>query len=73
MARSAEIDWSHIQVIEPDEVFRGVILITVPHMDDEALACGGAIARLSDKGRVHLVYATDGTQAPEPIVPWLRH
>jgi len=28
------------------------------------------LARLSDKGRVHLVYATDGTKAPEPVLPW---
>jgi len=40
-------------------------------MDDEALACGGTIARLSDKQRIHLVYATDGTQAPEPVLPWI--
>ena len=25
----------------------------------------------TDKQRVHLVYVTDGTQAPEPVVPWL--
>ena len=60
-----------VTVVDPDEVFRGVILITVPHMDDEALACGGTIARLSDKRRVHLLYATDGTQAPEPTIRWL--
>ena len=62
---------SEIIVVDPNETFRGVILVTVPHMDDEALACGGTIARLRDKERVHLVYATDGTQAPEPIVPWV--
>jgi LmbE family N-acetylglucosaminyl deacetylase len=39
-------------------------------MDDEVLACGGAIASLSNKERVHLVYATDGMKAPEPILPW---
>jgi LmbE family N-acetylglucosaminyl deacetylase len=57
--------------VDPDEVFGGVVLITVPHMDDEALACGGTIARLSGRHRIHLVYATDGTQAPEPVLPWL--
>jgi LmbE family N-acetylglucosaminyl deacetylase len=62
--------WAGVPVVEPDELFRGVVLITVPHMDDEALACGGTIAKLSDKQRVHLVYATDGMRAPEPILPW---
>jgi LmbE family N-acetylglucosaminyl deacetylase len=62
--------WDRITAEDPNRIFAGVILITVPHMDDEALACGGTIARLSDKQRIHLVYATDGTQAPEPVVPW---
>jgi LmbE family N-acetylglucosaminyl deacetylase len=65
--------WPAVTAVDPNDAFRGVILITVPHMDDEALACGGTIARLRDKGRIHLVYATDGTQAPEPTVPWLDH
>ena len=56
--------------IDPDQVFSGVTLIVVPHMDDEALACGGTIALLSRKDRIHLVYATDGMKAPAPIVPW---
>jgi LmbE family N-acetylglucosaminyl deacetylase len=38
-------------------------------MDDETLACGGLIAKLSDKGRIHLVFATDGMKSPSPIVP----
>lgn len=60
--------WANVQNVPPDQLFRGIVLITVPHMDDEALACGGTIARLSDKQRIHLVYATDGTQAPEPVL-----
>jgi LmbE family N-acetylglucosaminyl deacetylase len=47
----------------------GTILILAPHMDDEALACGGLIARLPDKERIHLVYATDGMRSPAPIIP----
>jgi LmbE family N-acetylglucosaminyl deacetylase len=62
--------WAGVSVVEPGELFRGVVLITVPHMDDEALACGGTIAKLADKQQVHLVYATDGMRAPEPILPW---
>lgn len=63
--------WSEVKVVNPDDAFNGVVLITVPHMDDEVLACGGTIARLCDKQRIHLVYATDGTQAPEPLFPWI--
>jgi len=63
--------WPGVSAIEPDDVFRGRLLIAVPHMDDEALACGGTIARLSRKERIHLVYAGDGSRAPEPVVPWL--
>lgn len=38
-------------------------------MDDEALACGGLIAKLPDKRRIHLAYATDGMKSPSPIIP----
>ena len=50
--------------------FDGTVLIVAPHMDDEVLACGGLIARLPDKRRVHVVYATDGTKSPAPVPPW---
>ena len=46
----------------------GTIVIVAPHMDDEALACGGLIAKLPDKNRVHLIYATDGMKSPAPIM-----
>jgi LmbE family N-acetylglucosaminyl deacetylase len=39
-------------------------------MDDEVLACGGIIAKLPCKEHIHVVFATDGTQSPSPIVPW---
>jgi LmbE family N-acetylglucosaminyl deacetylase len=38
-------------------------------MDDEALACGGLIAQLPQKERIHLIYATDGMKSPAPVVP----
>jgi LmbE family N-acetylglucosaminyl deacetylase len=40
-------------------------------MDDEVLACGGTIARLSHKERIHVIYATDGSRSPAPVLPWL--
>jgi len=45
-----------------------MILIIAPHMDDEALACGGLIAKLPYKDRIHILYATDGMKSPAPIV-----
>src|SRR5690349_10003729 len=47
----------------------GTILIVAPHMDDEALACGCLIAKLTRKERVHIIYATDGMRSPAPIIP----
>jgi LmbE family N-acetylglucosaminyl deacetylase len=39
----------------------GCAVILVPHMDDEAIGCGGLIRRLHDRGtRVVCVYFTDG-------------
>lgn len=49
--------------------FSGSIAIIAPHMDDETLACGGLIAKLPDKNRIHVIYATDGMQSPAPIIP----
>lgn len=51
------------------QFFPGTILIVAPHMDDEALACGGVIAKLPDKNRIHVIYATDGMKSPAPIIP----
>jgi LmbE family N-acetylglucosaminyl deacetylase len=36
-------------------------------MDDEALACGGLIAKMPDKDRIHIIYATDGRKSPAPV------
>lgn len=49
--------------------FPGNIVIVAPHMDDEALACGGLIAKLPNKDRIHIIYATDGMKSPAPIIP----
>ena len=46
----------------------GKIVIVAPHMDDEALACGGLIAKLPHKDGVHVIYATDGMKSPAPII-----
>ena len=46
----------------------GTIVIVAPHMDDEALACGGLIAKIPDKDCVHIIYATDGMKSPAPII-----
>jgi LmbE family N-acetylglucosaminyl deacetylase len=54
---------------DPTEIFKGTILFVIPHMDDEALACGGIIAKLPQKERYILLYATDGMKSPAPIVP----
>lgn len=51
------------------QLFSGIIVIVAPHMDDEALACGGLISKLPDKTRIHLIYATDGMKSPAPIIP----
>jgi LmbE family N-acetylglucosaminyl deacetylase len=56
--------------IDPNEIFKGVTLIVAPHMDDEVLACGGTIAQLPQKERIHVVYATDGMESPAPVLPW---
>jgi LmbE family N-acetylglucosaminyl deacetylase len=52
------------------DFFAGSGLIVAPHMDDEVLACGGALALLPDKAAWHVVYATDGMGSPEPVLPW---
>jgi LmbE family N-acetylglucosaminyl deacetylase len=53
---------------DPFELLPGTVLIVAPHMDDEALACGGLIAKLPRKERIHIVYATDGMKSPAPII-----
>ncbi len=55
---------------DPERVFRGRLCVTVPHMDDCVLACGGTVARLARGSDVHFVYATDGARSPPARFPW---
>lgn len=55
--------------ISPVDLLSGKVVIVAPHMDDEALACGGSIALLPQKENVHVIYATDGMRSPSPILP----
>jgi N-acetylglucosamine malate deacetylase 1 len=55
--------------VDPSHLFTGRIVLVIPHMDDEVLACGGLIARLPSKHRIQLIYATDGMRSPTPVVP----
>jgi LmbE family N-acetylglucosaminyl deacetylase len=58
-----------MHAVDPDKIFEGTIVIVAPHMDDETLACGGLISQLTHKERIHILYATDGTRSPAPIIP----
>src|SRR5215204_3824066 len=56
-------------VINPVEFLPGKLVVVAPHMDDELLACGGAMALLPQKENIHVIYATDGMKSPSPILP----
>ena len=64
-----QIDDSSLRSVDPAERFSGTIVLAIPHMDDGVLACGGTLARLPNKERVHLIYATDGMASPAPVLP----
>lgn len=57
-----------MQTLDLEQFSSSTIVIVAPHMDDEALACGGLIASLPNKDRIHLIYATDGMKSPSPII-----
>ena len=57
-----------MQDLDLQQFDSSTIVIVAPHMDDEALACGGLIAKLANKERIHLIYATDGMRSPAPII-----
>lgn len=51
----------------------GPVLVIAPHMDDEVIGCGGAIAlHVAAGARVTSVFMTDGAGAPGPQ-PTTRH
>jgi LmbE family N-acetylglucosaminyl deacetylase len=56
--------------VDPDDFLPGRVLLLAPHMDDCVLGCGGTVARLREPESVHVVYATDGSGSPAPLLPW---
>lgn len=48
----------------PEELLRGTVLLLAPHFDDEILGCGGMLAILPEKQRVHVLFATAGNSLP---------
>lgn len=52
-------------------ILAGRILILAPHMDDEILACGGAMLMHTQKANIHCLFATDGAASPAPLLPWM--
>ena len=59
-----------VKLVDPVGRFPGTVAVLAPHMDDELLGCGGTLAALRSKSRVHVVWATDGSRSPAPAVPW---
>jgi len=57
-----------MQDLDLKQLASGIIMIVAPHMDDEALDCGGLIAGLPFKNRIHIIYATNGMKSPAPII-----
>lgn len=54
----------------PGHVLSARILVLAPHMDDEALACGGTLLLHTSKPDIYCVFATDGAGSPAPLLPW---
>ena len=55
--------WPRVQTLEPDS--RWSTLFLAPHPDDEAIWCGGLLARVSSAGGVvDGVFLTDGVRDP---------
>ncbi|NQU39267.1 MAG: PIG-L family deacetylase [Lentisphaerae bacterium] len=47
-------------LVDAADIFAGRVLITVPHMDDAVLGCGGTLLQIEDKRDIHVVYCTRG-------------
>ena len=59
-----------VKLVDPAGRLPGTVAVLAPHMDDELLGCGGTLAALPSKSRVHVVWATDGSRSPAPAAPW---
>ncbi len=57
-------EWGHCPLPAPLELPRDAsILVIAPHPDDEVLACGGTLARLSQRNcHIHVAIVTDGAK-----------
>lgn len=51
-------------LIQSENILQGVVLLLVPHFDDEVLSCGGMLALLPAKERLHVLFATAGDSLP---------
>jgi LmbE family N-acetylglucosaminyl deacetylase len=61
IARRLRDGVTHPRLVEPAPTDR--VLVLAPHMDDEAIGCGGAVLRHRQAGSpVAVVYLTDGAQ-----------
>ncbi|MBU0677909.1 MAG: PIG-L family deacetylase [Verrucomicrobia bacterium] len=40
------------------------VAVTIPHIDDGVLGCGGLILQIPDKSNIHFIYACDGKALP---------
>lgn len=54
----------------PHKLLSARSLVLAPHMDDEALACGGTMLLHARKSELHCLFASDGTGSPAPLLPW---
>ena len=61
-----------MQNLDLQHLSSGTIVIVAPHMDDEALACGGLIAQLPNKDRIHHHLCHGRNEIPAPIIAGTR-
>jgi LmbE family N-acetylglucosaminyl deacetylase len=66
------MSFSPTQLVKAADLLHGTVLVTVPHFDDEALACGGTLAGLADKSKVHVVYVTNGRGSENLSLPGVK-
>jgi LmbE family N-acetylglucosaminyl deacetylase len=66
------MSFSPAQLVKAADLLHGTVLVTVPHFDDETLGCGGTLAGLADKSKVHVVYATSGRGSENLSLPGVK-